>query len=199
MTDQYVSGQHMFDGAASGPEAARIAALATGDLVGAAMEIARAIGREVDGDPYKGAAVALKRLVEQEIITPRELDQLEELLDCLREAAGKRNVPIAVTRRARGIYLMLLSDPRSSLPALAIASGVSSLVAPRIKGDDGDDDSPPVVYLTFEEGVGVGAAIGGAAGAAIGALGGGPAGAVAGAAIGTVVGGIVGGACADED
>lgn len=38
MTDQYVLGQRIVDGAATDPAAARMSVLATGDLVGAALE-----------------------------------------------------------------------------------------------------------------------------------------------------------------
>ncbi|GII60614.1 hypothetical protein Skr01_06990 [Sphaerisporangium krabiense] len=198
MTDQYGLGQRIVDGAAKDPAAARASALATGDLVGAALEIAREIGRQVDGDRYKGADVALKRLEEQGLVTGRELDQLEELVDCLREAAGKRNVPSAVTRRVRDIYLTLLPDPRTSPTALAIASGVNNLVAPRTKGDD-DEDSPQVVYLTANEGVTAGAIAGAEVGATMGAIIGGAAGAVAGASIGLAVGVVIGAGCSDEE
>jgi len=170
-------------------DAARMAAISTGDLVAATLESARAIGREVKGDRYRGASIALGRLEEQGLVTERERGQMEELLDALRQTEGKRNIPGAVSRQVRDVHLALLADPRSSATALAIASGVHSLMAPRTKG--GDDDAPQVVYLTTNEGVGIGGFLGGIVGGLVGGF--------AGVSVGFCIGATIGAGCSEGD
>jgi hypothetical protein len=169
--------------------AARLAAIAAGDLRVAAQDVARSIRREAKGDRYEALRLGLARMSDNGWITSAEGEQLGVLLDAIREGTNQKYAPDAVVQRVRGTYQSLLEDPQSSPAALAIASAANSLVMPTkpVEGTDG-----VVLYAIVIEDQGpaitAGAVIGGLIG---GALGGGL-GAGIGAGLGGAIGGVVG-------
>jgi ParB-like chromosome segregation protein Spo0J len=171
--------------------AARLAAIAAGDLRVAAQDVARSIRREAKGDRYEALRLGLARMSDNGWITSAEGEQLGVLLDAIREGTNQKYAPDAVVQRVRGTYQSLLEDPQSSPAALAIASAANSLVMPT-KPVEGTDGVVLYAIAQFGDAGSQGAFLGGIIGGAIGGALGGGIGAGLGAGLGGAIGGAVG-------
>lgn len=186
----------MTDTAASVGPAFSLRGTSGGDIRLAAIKEVKKIQAETKGDPSRTLGAAIKKLLDQGLVSKDDAALLSDIVgDIISARKGKQPVEDA-TENIRSIYLDLLAKPGQTGVAVAIASVCASgpvAGKPGAKGGDG-----AVAKMTASDTVDVGLAGGALAGALIG----GAIGGLGGAAIGGVIGGIIGtagGLCAAED
>jgi hypothetical protein len=108
----------------------RLRAVAAGDVLQTARREVRAALRRAKGNRLGAMKQGLGRLVEDGIITERDRDRLETIVDAVHTAREQSPGTDEVPEKIRATYHALVADSRSSAVAVAIASLANSLVTP---------------------------------------------------------------------
>jgi hypothetical protein len=150
-------------------------------LLQTARREVRAALRRARGNRLAAMKQGLGRLAEEGIITERDRDRLETVVDAVHAAREQASGTDEAPEKIRAIYHALVADNRSSAVAVAIASLANSLFTPTERAGAGGTLTFQAVSMgSRAERTIQGAIIGGLLGFMLG----GPSGAVAGAIVG---------------
>ncbi len=155
-------------------------------------EMARLL-KDAHGDRTRAMELALKGLLDDELVSKSELEILTQMLRVGDEAAGGKRDPQEAYIEVRRLQYKAMAAPRPSPAALGLASTMADSYVSIVDYGDG---SSSVVFAKkagrYEE-------LGGLIGTAIGGKFGGTAGAYVGGKIGSAVGGAVDDCLSDDD
>ena len=154
-------------------------------------EMARLL-KEAHGDRTRASELALRRLLDDELVSKSELEVLTKIVRVGGEAANGKRDPQDAYIEVRRLQYKVMAAPRPSPAALSLAATMADSYVSIVDSSDG---SSTVVFAKkagrFED-------LGGLIGTAVGGHFGGGAGAVLGGKIGSAVGGAVDD-CLDDD